>query len=63
VIGICAGTAGFQMHVLLPKALVDQGAAVTFGVGLSALVYGASIPGKAVTGWLMEVIDKESCFQ
>lgn len=58
VIGICAGTAGFQIHVLLPKALVDQGAAVTFGVGLSAVVYGASIPGKAVTGWLMEVIGR-----
>jgi MFS family permease len=58
VIGICAGTAGFQIHVLLPKALVDQGAAVSFGVGLSALVYGASLPGKAVTGWLMEVIGR-----
>jgi len=58
VIGICAGTAGFQIHVLLPKALVDQGGAVTFGIGVSALVYGASIPGRAVTGWLMEVIGR-----
>ena len=58
VLGICAGTAGFQIHVLLPKALVDQGAAVTFSVGLSSLVYFASIPGKAFTGFLMEVIGR-----
>jgi MFS family permease len=58
VSGICAGTAGFLIHVLLPKALVDQGAAVTFSFGLSTLVYFASIPGKAFTGFLMEVIGR-----
>ena len=34
--GVCAGTAGFLIHVLLPKALVDQGTAVTFSFGLSS---------------------------
>jgi putative MFS transporter len=58
VLGMCAGTAGFQMHVLLPKVLVDQGAAVTFSFGVSSLVYFASIPGKAFTGFLMEVIGR-----
>lgn len=58
VLGICAGTAGFQIHVLLPKVLVDQGAAVTFSFGVSSLVYFASIPGKAFTGFLMEVIGR-----
>jgi hypothetical protein len=37
--GVCAGTAAFLIYVLLPKALVDQGAAVTFSFGLSTLVY------------------------
>ncbi len=56
--GICAGTAYFLIAVLLPKALVDQGAAVTLSFGLSSLVFFASIPGKAFTGFLMEVIGR-----
>jgi MFS transporter, putative metabolite:H+ symporter len=56
--GVCAGTAAFLIHVLLPKALVDQGAAVTFSFGLSTLVYFASIPGKGFTGFLMEIIGR-----
>jgi MFS family permease len=56
--GVCAGTAAFLIHVLLPKALVDQGAAVSFGIGLSSLVYFASIPGKGFTGFLMEIIGR-----
>jgi MFS family permease len=56
--GVCAGTAAYLIHVLLPKALVDQGAAVSFGIGLSALVYFASVPGKAFTGFLMEIIGR-----
>ena len=56
--GVCAGTAAFLIHVLLPKALVDQGAAVTFSFGLSSLVYFASIPGKGFTGFLMELIGR-----
>jgi MFS family permease len=56
--GICAGTCSFMIHVLLPKAIVDQGAAVAFSFGLSSLVYFASIPGKAFTGFLMEIIGR-----
>ena len=56
--GVCAATAAFLIHALLPKALVDQGAAVTFGIGLSSLVYFASIPGKGFTGFLMEIIGR-----
>jgi putative MFS transporter len=55
---VCAGTAAYLIHVLLPKALVDQGAGVSFGIGLSALVYFASIPGKGFTGFLMEIIGR-----
>jgi len=43
--------------VLLPKAMVDQGLAVAFSFGLSTLVYAASIPGKAFTGFLMEIME------
>ena len=56
--GVCAGTAYFLIAVLLPKALVDQGAAVSLSFGLSSLVFFASIPGKAFTGFLMEVIGR-----
>lgn len=56
--GVCAGTAYFLISVLLPKALVDQGAAVSLSFGLSSLVFFASIPGKAFTGFLMEVIGR-----
>ena len=58
LIGICAGTCSFMIHVLLPKAMVDQGLAVAFSFGLSTLVYAASIPGKAFTGFLMEIIGR-----
>jgi putative MFS transporter len=56
--GVCAGTAYFLISVLLPKALVDQGAAVSMSFGLSSLVFFASIPGKGFTGFLMEVIGR-----
>ena len=56
--GVCAGTAYYLISVLLPKALVDQGAAVSLGFGLTSLVYFASIPGKAFTGFLMEIIGR-----
>jgi MFS transporter, putative metabolite:H+ symporter len=58
LIGICAGTASALIHNLLPKALHDQGAAVALSFGLSSLVYFASIPGKAFTGFLMEIIGR-----
>ena len=56
--GVCAGTAAYLIHVLLPKALVDQGAAVSMSFGLATIVYMASIPGKAFTGFLMEIIGR-----
>ncbi len=55
---ICAATAGITIHILLPKALVDQGLAVSLSFGLATIVYAASIPGKAFTGYLMEVIGR-----
>jgi MFS transporter, putative metabolite:H+ symporter len=55
---VFAGTAFFLIAVLLPKALVDQGAAVATSLGLTSLVFAASIPGKAVTGFLMEIIGR-----
>lgn len=56
--GVCAGTAYFLIAVLLPKALSDQGAAISLSFGLSSLIFFASIPGKAFTGFLMEIIGR-----
>ena len=53
-----AATAFFLISVLLPKALVDQGAAVTTSFGIASLVFAASIPGKGFTGILMEIIGR-----
>jgi putative MFS transporter len=55
---VCAQVSFFTISVLLPKALVDQGAAVTLSFGLSSLVFMASIPGKGFTGFLMEIIGR-----
>jgi MFS transporter, putative metabolite:H+ symporter len=55
---VCASTAFFLISVLLPKALVDQGAAVGLSFGVSSLVFAASIPGKGFTGFLMEIIGR-----
>jgi MFS family permease len=55
---VCAQVSFFTISVLLPKALIDQGAAVTLSFGLSSLVFLASIPGKAFTGFLMEIIGR-----
>jgi MFS family permease len=53
-----AGCAFFLIANLLPKALIDQGAAVSLGFGVTSLVYFASIPGKGFTGFLMEIIGR-----
>ncbi|HTV45686.1 MAG TPA: MFS transporter [Stellaceae bacterium] len=53
-----AGMAALLIHILLPKALVDQGAAVSLSFGLSTIIYAASIPGKAFTAYLMEIIGR-----
>jgi MFS transporter, putative metabolite:H+ symporter len=55
---VFAGTAFFLISVLLPKALVDQGTAVTRSFAVASLVFAASIPGKAFTGYLMEIIGR-----
>jgi MFS transporter, putative metabolite:H+ symporter len=55
---VFAGTAFFLIAVLLPKALVDQGAAVSTSFGVATLVFAASMPGKAFTGYLMEIIGR-----
>jgi MFS family permease len=55
---VFAGTAFFLISVLLPKALVDQGGAITLSFGVTSLVFAASIPGKGFTGFLMEIIGR-----
>jgi MFS family permease len=56
--GICAGTAYFLISVLLPKALNDQGAAVSASFAVTSLAYAASFFGKGFTGFLMEIIGR-----
>jgi MFS family permease len=43
---------------LLPKALVDQGAGVSIGLGLTGLLFLVTIPGKFFTGFIMEIIGR-----
>lgn len=49
LIGLCGGTVYYLIAILLPKALVDQGAAVALSSGLSSLVFSASIPANCST--------------
>ena len=56
--GVCAGTAFFLISVLLPKALNDQGFAISSSLGLTSIVYAASFFGKGFTGFLMEIIGR-----
>jgi MFS family permease len=53
-----AGTAYYCSAILLPKALIDQGAAVTLSFGLSTLLFMVTIPGKFFTGFIMEIIGR-----
>ncbi len=55
---IAAGTCYYASAILVPKALVDQGAAVSLSFGLSSLLFMASIPGKFFTGYIMEIIGR-----
>jgi MFS family permease len=55
---VCAGGAYFLISVLLPKALNDQGFAVSASLGLTSIVYGTSFFGKAFTGFLMEIVGR-----
>lgn len=56
--GTSAGTAYYCCSILLPKALVDQGAAVSLSFGLSTLLFMVTIPGKFFTGFIMEIIGR-----
>jgi MFS transporter, putative metabolite:H+ symporter len=44
--------------VLLPKALIDQGAPKPLAFGVATLVFTASFFGKGFTGFLMEIIGR-----
>jgi MFS transporter, putative metabolite:H+ symporter len=55
---VFAGSTFFLISVLLPKALVEQGGAVAMSFGVASIVFAASIPGKAFTGYLMEIIGR-----
>jgi MFS family permease len=56
--GLCGASCYYCSAILLPKALVDQGAAVSLSFGLSTLIFAASIPGKLFNGYIMEVIGR-----
>jgi MFS family permease len=62
VVGIlcsaAASTAYYCSAILVPKALVDQGAAVGLSFGLSTLLFLVTIPGKFFTGFIMEIIGR-----
>ncbi len=62
VVGIlcyaAATTAYYSSAILLPKALVDQGAAVGLSFGLTTLLFMVTIPGKFFTGFIMEIIGR-----
>jgi len=58
VIYAAATTAYYCSAILLPKALVDQGAAVGLSFGLGTLLFLVTIPGKFFTGFIMEIIGR-----
>jgi MFS family permease len=62
VVGIlcyaAATTVYYCSAILLPKALVDQGAAVSLSFGLGTLLFMVTIPGKIFTGFIMEIIGR-----
>jgi MFS family permease len=53
-----AATAYYCSAILLPKALVDQGAVVSLSFGLTTLLFMMSIPGKLFIGFIMEIIGR-----
>ncbi len=58
VLYAAATTVYYASAILLPKALVDQGAAVGLSFGLSGLLFLVTIPGKFFNGFIMEVIGR-----
>ncbi len=58
---ICSATATAAYYcsaILLPKALIDQGAAVSLSFGLSTVLFMVTIPGKFFAAFMMEVIGR-----
>jgi MFS transporter, putative metabolite:H+ symporter len=55
---IAAGSSYYLIAILLPKALIDQGAAVTTSFAITTVVFMATLPGKAFNAWLMEIIGR-----
>ena len=53
-----AGSAFFLIATLLPKALNEQGFGLAASLGLTSIIYVASIFGKGFTGFLMEIIGR-----
>jgi putative MFS transporter len=58
ITGTCAASAAFMTAALLPKALTNQGYAVSASLGITSIIYATSFFGKAFTGWLMEIIGR-----
>jgi MFS transporter, putative metabolite:H+ symporter len=58
ITGACAGSAAYMTAALLPKALTNQGYAVSVSLGITSIIYATSFFGKAFTGWLMEIIGR-----
>jgi MFS family permease len=58
ITGTCAASAAFMTAALLPKALTNQGYAVSLSLGITSIIYATSFFGKAFTGWLMEIIGR-----
>ena len=58
ITGTCAASAAFMTAALLPKALTNQGYAVSVSLGITSLIYATSFVGKGFTGWLMEIIGR-----
>ncbi|HTV90752.1 MAG TPA: MFS transporter [Stellaceae bacterium] len=58
ITGTCAGSGAYMTAALLPKALTNQGYAVSVSLGITSVIYLTSFFGKAFTGWLMEIIGR-----
>jgi MFS family permease len=58
VAGTCAASGAFMTAALLPKALTNQGYAVSVSLGITSIIYATSFFGKGFTGWLMEIIGR-----
>jgi MFS family permease len=56
--GTCAASAAYMTATLLPKALHDQGYAISVSLGITTIIYATSFFGKAFSGWLMEIIGR-----